>query len=242
MQLYFVRHGQSSNNHLAATTGSEVGRSDDPVLTDAGEQQAHHAGRFLSQRNGLPPHPNNDLQNLGGFGITHLYCSLMVRAVHTASILGEALELKPVAWEDLHEVGGIYLDTEPGIRTGQPGKNRAYFELHFPDMQLPAHLGADGWHAGRPYEDHDASRVRAEHWLKELIERHGTTDDHVALVSHGAFFMHVMRSLLRMPSVTEHRLWFELANCSISRVDFGGHFPVVLYINRFDYLPRELIT
>ena len=242
MQLYFVRHGQSSNNHLAATTGSEVGRSDDPVLTDTGIQQAHAAARYLSRRSGSSPDDLKSLLNLDGFGITHLYCSLMVRAVHTATIIGDALGINPVGWEDAHEVGGIYLENERGEKAGQPGKNQAYFDQHFPRFQYPAQLGADGWHVARHYEDDQAGRARAERWLIELVDRHGKTNHQVAVVSHGAFFVHFMRSLLRIPKVAGHDIWMALANCSISRVDFSEHNPVVLYVNRFDYLPTGLVT
>ena len=50
-----------------------------------------------------------DYVNRGGFGFTHLYSSLMVRALATASYLSVALNVPLVVWEDLHEVGGIFV-------------------------------------------------------------------------------------------------------------------------------------
>jgi hypothetical protein len=36
MHLFFIRHGQSANNHLWEQTGSNRGRSEDPELTETG--------------------------------------------------------------------------------------------------------------------------------------------------------------------------------------------------------------
>ncbi|MEW5719039.1 MAG: phosphoglycerate mutase family protein, partial [Chloroflexota bacterium] len=82
MQFYFVRHGQSANNLLYDTTGASDGRSEDPALTALGRRQAEILARFMKQ-NDAAFRLSFDRQNLGGFGITHLYTSLMVRAVAT---------------------------------------------------------------------------------------------------------------------------------------------------------------
>ena len=242
MELYFVRHGQSSNNRLATTTGSDSGRSDDPTLTDVGIQQAHALARTLTAHVDDSAQGFRNIYNLSGFGITHLYCSLMVRAVHTASIIGDALGLRPVAWPDLHEVGGIYLDMPDGTRVGQPGKNREFFESRYPRLVLQQELSREGWHEGRAYEEIEDREPRVSRWYEDLVLRHGDTKDHVLVVSHGAFLAHFMRLLLRMPLFSEHAVWFDAANCSITRVDFGDGFPNVQYMNRFDFIPPELIT
>ena len=71
MELYLIRHGQSTNNRGDA-------RIPETPLTEIGKQQADRTGRTL-----------RDL------GITRLYCSAMLRAVQTAAIVGEHLELAP---------------------------------------------------------------------------------------------------------------------------------------------------
>ena len=116
MRLYFIRHAQSENNQLYAETGSHSGpeRRPDPELSPLGRQQARKLAQFLRDYG----HPDArkawgyDTQNLAGFGITHLYCSLMVRAVATGSIVSKTLGLPLVAWEELHEVGGIHQKVE----------------------------------------------------------------------------------------------------------------------------------
>jgi hypothetical protein len=120
MRLYFIRHAQSTNNALFDSTGAEQGRSDDPELSDLGVRQAKRlAQHILETKSGLEP---------GGFGLTHLYASPMVRAAHTASEISSVTGLKLHLWEDWHETGGIWLDNANGERIGREGKNRSYLE------------------------------------------------------------------------------------------------------------------
>ena len=98
MQLYFIRHGQSENNALWMSTGSHIGRSEDPGLTEVGQQQSEFLAQFLSQADPDVAVNGRDIQNVAGFGITHLYTSLMVRAVATGTIIARTLDLPLVAW------------------------------------------------------------------------------------------------------------------------------------------------
>lgn len=241
MQFYFIRHGQSENNLLWAETGSFDGRSDDPRLTEAGQQQVEKLAELLTRpggRSAIPP--EYDGQNVTGFHITHLYSSLMLRAIDTASILARALGLSVVAWEDVHEVGGIHWKEGAGEDpVGRPGKNRAYFEEHYPHLTLPSGLGAKGWW-DRPFEPLEDRPKRAARFLRELLARHGDSGDRVAVVSHGGFYNHLMRAILDLPP--EGELWFSLNNAAITRIDFAPEGIFVQYTNRVDHLPPELIT
>jgi 2,3-bisphosphoglycerate-dependent phosphoglycerate mutase len=169
----------------------------------------------------------------------------MDRSVYTASRIAEACDLPLHAWEDLHEEGGIYLaDEATGEPNGQPGRNRAYFETHYARLVLPEGLGEAGWW-NRPYESAELRRARARRVVDELLSKHGGTQDRVAVVSHGGFYNHFMAVVLGLPE-TEQRdrwpLWFALNNCAITRIDFDQDLRVVVYQNRLDFLPRELIT
>jgi len=241
MQLYFIRHGQSENNQLWAETGSVDGRSDDPELTDAGRLQVEKLAQLLSRPGGPSALPAEyDGQNVTGFHITHLYCSLMLRAIETATILARALELSPAAWEDVHEVGGIHWQEEGADEpVGQAGKNRAYFEEHYPHLQLPSSLGEEGWW-NRPYEPREARPRRAARFLRDLLARHGESGDRVGVVSHGGFYNHLMRAILGLPD--EGELWFGMNNTGVTRIDSTPQDIVVQYTNRVDHLPPELIT
>jgi 2,3-bisphosphoglycerate-dependent phosphoglycerate mutase len=240
MQLYFIRHGQSTNNELWLRTGASEGHSDDPPLTSVGRQQAQHLAQVLRDGGSDSVRRGRDSQNLAGFGVTHVFASLMVRAVATAAIIAEALGLPVVAWEALHETGGPYLtDKETGQPRGMPGKNRAFFQEHYPDLLLPEGLGDGGWW-DRPFETQEQRQARAERFLADLLERHGSTDDRVAVVSHAGFYNHVMRTLLEPR--TQNGCWFVLDNAAITRIDFHPEGVDLVYLNRADFLPRQLVT
>jgi 2,3-bisphosphoglycerate-dependent phosphoglycerate mutase len=224
MQFYFIRHGQSVNNLLYATTGSEKGRSSDPELTETGRQQAVLLADYLHQE---------------GTSLTHLYTSLMVRAVSTGIVVADRLGLRLFAWTDLHEEGGIYLNDEQGSHIGQPGKDRAYFEEYFPGLVLPETLNASGWW-NRPYEVTAERPVRARRFLQDLFSRHGGTDHRVAVISHGGFYNLVLSTLLNLSN--NHSLWFMLNNTAITRIDFYHDRTDFVYHNRENFLPREFIT
>lgn len=243
MQFYFIRHAQSANNLLWAQTGSSDFRDEDPDLSSTGYEQADRLVEFLQD-----PYPSADAsgstpwdsQNVDGFQLTHLYCSLMVRSVITGNLVAQTLGLPLVAWPDIHEMGGIYQkDPETGERIGLPGKNRTYFQACFPGLILPPDLGDEGWW-NRPFEEREERLPRARRFLDALQQRHGATGDHVAIVSHGGFYNSFLRALFQIPD--EVSGWFSLNNAAVTRIDFEDGTLAIQYMNRADYLPAELIT
>jgi len=240
MQFYFIRHGQSANNLLWDQTGSNVGRSDDAELTDIGRQQAEMLAQCLGRTDATAVTDGPDRLNRAGFGLTHLYSSLMARSVATGSVISKALGLPLIGWEDAHETGGIYVEyPETGEQVGLPGKNRAYFQAHYPHLVLPTHVNENGWW-NRPFESREQRPIRAQRFLQELLQRHGQTNDHVAVISHGAFYNYLMAAILKMPD--QDRIWFILNNAAITRLDFESERTEVVYVNRVDHLPQALIT
>lgn len=229
MHLYFIRHGQSTNNALWDRTGATAGRSEDPELTDVGRAQADLLARFLASTR-------------DEFRLTHLYTSLMVRSIETALAAGNALGLPATAWEDIHETGGIFRETEEGELLGLPGKSRRDFEAAYPTLNLPEGLNEHGWW-NRPFEPMEARSGRAQRFLDELLARHGGGDDRVAIVSHGNFYRYVMATILRVPDA--HAVFFDMHNVAISRIIFprnSDEVTRITYLNRTDFLPPELRT
>ncbi len=240
MQLYLIRHGQSENNHLLEYTGSSLGRSADPELTAIGRQQAMLVAGFLRQTDPAFADKTRDPQNVAGFGITHVYCSLMTRAVATGTAIARALGLSLVGLRDAHEAGGIYLtDPETGEHTGLPGKTKAYFARYYPDLVWPADANENGWW-NRPIEDDAEIPPRAERLFALLRARHGDTEDHVALVTHGIFYNYLVATILGQPLLPYLR--FVMNNTGITRIDFTLDRIRFIYMNRVDFLPKTLIT
>jgi 2,3-bisphosphoglycerate-dependent phosphoglycerate mutase len=240
MQLYYIRHAQSENNALWDRTGSFGGRNLDPDLTEVGRCQAELLVDFLACSNPGGTSPGSDLHNRESFGITHLYTSLMLRSVATATTIARRLGLPCYGWKDWHEGGGIYLDDETtGEQVGQPGNNRAFFEAQFPELVLPDDVGEAGWW-NRPYEERPERWLRARRVLDELILRHGNSDDRVAVVSHGGFYNYFLPTIWGMDRL--EGLWIVMNNAAITRIDFETEEIRLIYTNKLDYLPADLIT
>lgn len=247
MQLYFIRHGQSQNN--ANWSNPEYKESPDPALTDIGAEQACHVSEFLKEAQEIRKPEDWNIQNRYGFGLTHLYTSLMERAVHTAAPTARALGVPFAAWQEIHESGGIFGRDGDEKHVGLPGKSRSYFEEHFPELKLPDELNGTGWWNNRPFESEEECHARSEQFLADLLARHGDRDgqpEHrVAIFSHGGFFVHLMFALFDTPwcqGTQGLKSWFVLNNCSISRINFYKGGIDIAYLNRTDHLPDHLIT
>ena len=246
MELYFIRHGQSINNANWHREG--YAESPDPWLTETGKKQVGLLAEYLSRAQVVCDEGIWNPQNRQGFGLTHLYSSLMERAADTAYPVSQALGLPLTAWKDVHEGGGIFTRTDPENLQGLPGKPRSFFKERFPGMVLPDDLDETGWW-NRPFEDDDERTLRARRVFAELLVRHGDREgqpEHrVAIVSHGGFFMHFVCAMLDMSykqASNGYSSWFLLNNCSISRFDIRGEQVLLAYLNRIDFLPDELIT
>jgi 2,3-bisphosphoglycerate-dependent phosphoglycerate mutase len=247
MELYFIRHAQSENNALWLRTGSWRGRDPDPGLTEIGHRQAVTLARYLARPARAVDSAAARQHNRHHYDFTHLYCSLMRRAVVTGAYIASASELPLVAWEEIHERGGIYRhDEESDELQGLPGGNRAYFAENYPELIVPDSLAEDGWW-NRPVEPQHAIPVRARRFLDKLRARHGHSADRVAIVSHAGFYQAMLGALLGIVGKTdgfgnEADVFFGMNNAAISRIDFNEQEAVLIYQNRVLHLPAELLT
>jgi 2,3-bisphosphoglycerate-dependent phosphoglycerate mutase len=244
MHLYFIRHAQSTNNALYASGDDKTPRVHDPGLTDLGRRQAERLADFLAEgrANGQPVLSANhahDPQNRRGFPLTHLYCSLMVRAVSTGAPIAARLGLPLHAWMDWHEEGGLFLETEPGQYEARSGQGRAFFTREYPVLVLPETLGDEGW-STEGFEPYERRPERARRVLRELLERHGAGDDHVGVISHGGFYTHFLAALLDLSP--PYQLHFAMNNAAVSRIVITPQGRYVVYQNRCEFLPAEMVT
>ncbi len=242
LQLYFIRHGQSTNNAMWDDVERNtylVQRAMDPDLTEKGKKQVRMVADFLSQ-----PYQANgrDPQNRNGFGLTHLYCSLMVRAVKTGMAISEKLDLPLQAWPEIHETGGIFEireGDEEHIYIGHSGHGRAFFQTHFPNLILPDDLPEEGWW-NRDKEPREEYLKRARNIFARLCERHHGQEHRVGIVTHGGIFARILTIMFQ---VEAEKYWFLMNNCGISRIDVDDDGHVILaYMNRVDFLPDDLVT
>jgi 2,3-bisphosphoglycerate-dependent phosphoglycerate mutase len=241
MRFFFIRHAQSANNALWESTGANNGRSEDPELTEIGKQQVVLLARYLSEKDREVLQTGRQAQmKRDYFGFSHLYSSLMVRAVETGSAVADALRIPLVAWMEIHETGGIFLEDEiTGEMRGLPGKPRSYFAEKYALLQMPENQWEDGWW-NRDFESHEVRQERAKKVYQALLERHIGTNDHVAIVSHGGFYVHLMREIFGIQS---DNFWFLMHNTGITRIDFDERDrPVLVYHNRTEHLPEDLLT
>ena len=235
MELYIIRHAQSTNNTLT----DHWDRVCDPPLTELGRRQAEIVAQHVGTGVGLEPW-EPDSRDRRGYGITRLYCSPMWRALQTAEPIGRALGLAPEVWIDIHERGGIFLDHgEAGGIVGHPGKTRPEIMAEFPDYHLPAGVTEQGWwYQGR--EEPSACHGRAIKVAEEL-HKWSSSDERIAMVSHGGFISDLLKALFNQ--LPGYHIYYHCLNTSISRIGFrsDGHLDVQ-YLNRVDHLPLELVS
>ncbi len=233
MELYIIRHGQSTNNALR----SAVGRVHDAPLTEIGVRQAEALAAHLAGG----PYPESLWESRAGYDFDHLYCSAMQRALQTAAPVSKALGLKPEVWVEVHEQGGIYLDSDDGQYVGYPGMTRAEIMERFPDYVLPETVTESGWWSDKTYENIGTASGRAIAVAEILIARSKQGDERIALISHGFFVSLLIKALLnQLPSATTY---YHHYNTGISRIDIQPDAPLILrYLNRTHHLTPELLT
>lgn len=212
----------------------------DPALTETGRNQAEMLALYLKKVQDKKDEQVDQLCSGKVDKFTHIYTSLMERAVATAEFIAGALELPLHTWEELHETGGIFsYDPVTGEPAGQEGKNREYFEIYHPSLILPDSLGAVGWW-NRPFEAIGSRVARGRAVLRDLQQRHGLSNDRVAFVSHGGFYNYFIMAVLGL----ERRdgFWFLMNNTAITRFDFKQDETVLVYQNQTSHLPPDLVT
>jgi len=243
MQLYIIRHGQSTNNALA----DQWDRVFDPQLTDLGWRQAQTLAEHLAR--GIHPEQkigsseeDTGVRTVQGYGITRLFCSAMHRAMQTAQPIGTALKLNPEVWVDIHEVGGIFLQYRDERETvGYPGKTRTEILQEFPNYTLPDKITNQGWwdvNLGK--EDWPSCQARAIRAAQQL-RRWADSEERIAIVSHGGFIDSLVKALTNQ--LPGRNLAYHNFNTAMNRIDFLDNERIdIRYLNRVDHLPQELVS
>ena len=245
-RLYLIRHAQSANNEIWNGSDHSAGRQPDPELTAVGHRQAETLGQHLAHPEAEPrQHPFIPTDE-SHFGLTHVYCSLMTRSIMTAEHIAGACNLSLHALPNVFEKYGIYEVDDDGNLSGLPGPGRDYFEQRFPRLNLPDEFNDGGWW-NRPAEGEDAFLARMQKVVADFRQRLNQNDEVIALVAHGDFIDQFVNELM---GVVRHRHNYDnhwvanwtFHNTSISRIDFVNGSHNVVYMNRIDHLPNQLVT
>lgn len=225
MKLYLIRHGQSYNNAIA----DETRRVQDPPLTETGIEQAQRLGAYIGQAD---------------WGITHLYCSAMYRALHTCQPIAQALNMQPEVWVDIHEGGGIFLrDFETGKVTGYGGMTRSQILGQFPNYQLPEAITEDGWWNADKGEETLADFISRGVKVGLALRERRESEDVIALVVHAGFMDVLLKALLNQLPLSPRDVFYRHNNTGITLVDFPlKDRMVVSFMNRTEHLPPDMIT
>lgn len=240
MKLLIIRHGESTNNLLHATTGGFEGREPDPELTTRGARQADILAAAM--RDGVQPAP------------TILYSSLMKRAVQTAAAIAAALDMRILGHLETYEAGGPY-EGLPHAPVPHPGATRAELLGITDRLDLPDGVDETGWYRGDG-EDDPARAARGVRVVRGLLASYAGTDETVGVVCHEWIAQYLIRAAI---GFTAHKgiaePWMGLANTGTTFIDMeqpvpvteaahaGGHVERVLtWHNNTRHLPLDLIT
>jgi broad specificity phosphatase PhoE len=246
MRLLIIRHAESANNTLALKVDLDTymqQRSPDPVITELGVRQTERLAAHLA---GTPP-AHAPTGGKGSYGITHLYCSPMLRTLQTAQPIAKALGLRPSIWIDIHEHGGMFAGNP---HTGEnflahAGLTRAEIQHDYPDYELNDAISDIAWWTGG-YEDIAGCYARAIRVARELRRRahaelEGGNRAVVAIVSHGTFIDSLIKALFSQ--IPENHFFYFHNNTAITCIDFAQHDTLYLrYQNRTYHLPPEMIS
>ena len=240
MKLFLIRHGESENNALWANTQSNVNRVSDPQLTEIGKKQVEAAASFMERILTSDAADKFDVSYKYEGEEIHIYCSLMERAIQSGLIISNKLSLSLSAHLDIHENGGLYLeDPLTTERTGEPGMTLKDLEAKYPGLILPEGVNPLGWW-NRPFEERETRRIRAKRVLNNLKNQYGNTNAIIIFISHGGFYNYLLRSIFELKDDTE--IWFDLFNAAITLLEFSEDFVKLVYCNRYDFIPREMVT
>ena len=223
MELYLIRHGQSTNNE------GKLPRAADPPLTDIGVEQARWAGESLKDE-----------------GITRLYSSPMLRTLQTAQIISDIIDLPPHIFVGLHEWGGIWEARGDGTAVQLPGLTRSGIREVCPDVVLPEDVTDQGWWFNEGYAGDIEGMGQLAHenglaFIAHLTEYHGNTEQRIAAVSHGGSGGSLISAFFGLsPDVGYSR--FTQNNTGVSKMLFTSERRQLHYLNKISHLPPEAVT
>ena len=183
MKLYFIRHGQTDWNEAGKIQGSC-----DIELNYHGLKQAEDLGRKLTE---------------DGYPITAIYSSKQKRALQTADIIGQSLDLKAKAIEGLQEVN---LGHWEGLSWSQV---KDYYPFEYEE-----------WYHNRRYakpHQGEAYQEVVERAMRSVLKITQENTGDVAIITHNAVIMCLQCYLTDTPF--DQMINFKSGNTALSIID-----------------------
>lgn len=243
MELFIIRHGQSTNNVSMIYDAKD--READPPLTELGQKQAAKVAAYLAKGENFDhwvDRKTEDREAIYGFDLTRLYCSPMLRTLQTSLPISKATGLYPEVWTDLHEHGGLHLDhgDERGME-GFPGLGRSAMLQQFPGYIVPETISDAGWYDySKGVEDIAGAMSRAIR-VAAALRMQAHSPERIGLVVHGTFAAVLIKALLNI--LPNHDVYFLMYNTGITRIDFRQDGKIVpRYMNRVAHLAPDEIS
>ncbi|MEE4195705.1 MAG: histidine phosphatase family protein [Anaerolineae bacterium] len=235
MNIYFIRHAESTNNVVLYLRRPLEEHVCDPGLSDLGQRQAHALGGFLAE-------------NIEEFNFNRIYISPCLRTLQTAAAFTHLYPDAPkIVWPDIHEYGGCAeIHPVTKARTGCPGMTRSEIKTQFPEYQLSEGVTDEGWYFLPGFEPREIGIARAKRVVQYLIDQFGDSEEKIAIVSHWDFHILFANTLLGLDDNTHTRV--VISNTGISTFAYAAdiwadsteYWWSLVQINRCEWLTDDL--
>ncbi|GIX06554.1 MAG: phosphoglycerate mutase [Candidatus Poribacteria bacterium] len=220
MNVYLIRHGESTNN-------AGLSHQDDPPLTDRGRIQAQLVAKALE-----------------ALDIEMFYCSPMLRALETVRPILRALRVPLEVRPELCEHGGLGDREHNGVRRPIPGPSRSEVLKLVPGATLSEEITESGWWRFVPADEEELLRFtrRQVEFLWELWQsRHQPSAQTIGAVIHGRSGSILLSAFFGLETDRGYAR-FGHHNTGITRVEWTPDRRRLVFLNRIEHLPPELIT
>eukprot|EP00451_Oxyrrhis_marina_P001621 CAMPEP_0204270052 /NCGR_PEP_ID=MMETSP0468-20130131/18043_1 /ASSEMBLY_ACC=CAM_ASM_000383 /TAXON_ID=2969 /ORGANISM="Oxyrrhis marina" /LENGTH=256 /DNA_ID=CAMNT_0051245539 /DNA_START=35 /DNA_END=805 /DNA_ORIENTATION=+ len=240
MRVLLVRHGESENNALHLRPGMthelwEQLRTEDPVLSDMGQQQADALADYISGA-------TQDGRAQVLLPVGQILVSPVLRALQTAEPTAKALGLQPTVWPEIYEKGGIFHN---GKKPGH-GMGRVEMQERFPTYQIPDEVTDQGWYGvdeprGKETMAEAADRARrVAARLREMVKEGAGRDGATLLVAHHDFLDLLCQELILGSVRSIPPNVFVLYNTAVHGLELHEDGSVTtLFLNSVNHLSAE---
>jgi broad specificity phosphatase PhoE len=236
MKITYIRHAESVNNHSFYMHGNGEKYVLDPPLSELGEQQAAALADFLTA-------------NLEEFDFDRIYISPFLRTLQTAAAFSHLYpEIPKIVCPWIYEGGGCreIIRRDPLEVKISSGMGRSEILEKFPDFTVEEDIENpitdEGWYTLGKVEPESHVFYRAVETIEYFTKQHPYPEEHIALISHGNFFNHLVSAILE--GRKQFRFYLGVENTSISQFSYHPYeenprhpgFWRIEYMNRFEWL------